>query len=374
MHLTEMLSFRPVPAAGLFLSLTRRCPLSCAHCSTNSTLQSEEQADEHLLRFMRTITPATRPELLLLTGGEPLLRPRLVRQLTDMAHALGMRVCLISGMFFARQPRVPKLIDRAIAGVDLLTASLDIFHEQQVARADVLRVLRGYLDRGQDIYIQVTGLNARDPYIQEVIESIRATFDDRVPVLVTYVGPVGRGKEWFAKHHPEMLAAGVAGGLGAGAGLHGSTPMPCAMAAWPVVAFDGHIVACCNQAVVDGPTAPHLRLGHIATDDWPQVRERYLRSTMLRAIRVFGPQHVNAEFGSGTLSCDGYCATCGRLSDDPEITRRLQPTMARPGMSVVEQHVQTLMGGQFAAFYGVREYAHLVELGAPHERGSACTG
>ena len=42
MHLMEVLELRPVPGAALFLAVTRRCPLSCAHCSTNSMLSSEE--------------------------------------------------------------------------------------------------------------------------------------------------------------------------------------------------------------------------------------------------------------------------------------------------------------------------------------------
>src|SRR5439155_790110 len=82
---------------------------------------------------------------------------------------------------------------------------------------------------------------------------------------------------------------------------------PCTLAAWPLVAFDGTIVACCNQTVVDGPAPDHLRIGHAATDDWQDVRERYLRSTLLRAIRTYGPEYVANRF-SERVSCDGYCS------------------------------------------------------------------
>src|SRR5262245_21972460 len=117
MHLVEILSMRQVPAAGLYLSLTRRCPLSCAHCSTNSTLSSEEHAAETFVRLVESFTPACRPEVLVLTGGEPLIRPRLVRDLTERAHAVGTRVVLASGMFFARQPTTPPALDEAIRAV-----------------------------------------------------------------------------------------------------------------------------------------------------------------------------------------------------------------------------------------------------------------
>src|SRR5262245_46928751 len=142
MHLMDVLPLRPVPAAGLFLALTRRCPLACAHCSTNSLIGSEEHPEAIFLRFVETFTPANRPELISLTGGEPLLRPQLVAGLAERAHAVGTKVDLISGMFFARQPRLPASIDRAIAGVDHFAASLDIFHEQQVPRAAVFHVFQ----------------------------------------------------------------------------------------------------------------------------------------------------------------------------------------------------------------------------------------
>src|SRR5215211_5979395 len=141
MHLLEILALRQVPAAGLYLSLTRRCPLSCAHCSTNSSLASEEYAASNFVRLVESFTPDCRPQVLVLTGGEPLVRPQLVRELTQRAHAVGTRVVLASGMFFARQPTMPPMLDQTIRGVDHLAASLDVYHEQQVARADVFRVI-----------------------------------------------------------------------------------------------------------------------------------------------------------------------------------------------------------------------------------------
>ena len=57
MHIAQILALRPVPAAGAFLTLTRRCPLSCAHCSTNSMLSSEEHSAAIFADFAATFTP-----------------------------------------------------------------------------------------------------------------------------------------------------------------------------------------------------------------------------------------------------------------------------------------------------------------------------
>jgi pyruvate-formate lyase-activating enzyme len=357
-HLVDMLALRPVPAAAVFLSLTRRCPLSCAHCSTNSMLTSEEQPADVFLRFIDSFTPTDRPELLMLTGGEALLRPKLVRALIERAHAVGTKVCVISGMFFAREPAVPPLIREVIATVDHFTASLDVFHEQQVPRAAVFRVLHEMVERGQQVSLQVVGLDQDDPYLADVINDIRRTFEDRVPILVAQVRAVGRAKTWL-EQHPAHLPLDI-------------DPAPCVLAAWPTVAFDGAVVACCNQAVVDGPHPAHLLLGHAAVDDWVTIRERCLSSPFVRAIRVFGPQYVAEHYGAGNGGCDGYCQTCHKLGHDLTVTERLEPVMSRSTMPIVEKQVMLMQQERFSQ--GILTYEHLRWLGYAPEKREICVG
>jgi organic radical activating enzyme len=357
MHLVEILSHRQVPAAGLYLSLTRRCPLTCAHCSTNSSLASEEHEAAIFRQLVESFTPSCRPEILVLTGGEPLVRPRLVRDLTERAHAVGTQVVLASGMFFARQASVPPALDQTIRAVDHFTASLDVYHERQVARADVFRVMRRLLERGQDLSFCVVGLSEDDPYLIDVIADIRRTFDDRVPILVNLVGAVGRAREWLdddaAQPDPSNSTALDA--------------LPCDMAGWPVVAYDGTVVACCNQEVIDGPAPAHLRLGQAAVDGWATLSQRDRDSAMLRAIRTFGPLYIADRYSAGHVSCDGYCSTCVRLSDTPVIAERLEPVMARPAMHVLEDQVTLLQQQLFVSRHAPPAYVHLAHLGSPRE-------
>jgi organic radical activating enzyme len=353
MHLAEILSRRQVPGAGLYLSLTRRCPLSCAHCSTDSSLASEEHEASIFVRLIESFTPDNRPEILVLTGGEALVRPRLVRELTDLAHAVGTSVVLASGMFFARQPATPPAVERAIQAVDHFTASLDIFHEQQVARTDVFRVIRQLLDRDQDVSFQVVGLSEQDPYLSDVIADVRCVFQDRVPALVNLVGAVGRARAWMNDEQD--------------AGTATNAPIdadPCDLTAWPVVGYDGTVVACCNQEVINGPAPAHLRLGQAAVDDWATLMQRHRDSAMLRAIRMFGPRYIADRYSSGQVSCDGYCATCMHLSDVPLITERLEPLMARPAMRVVADQIALLQQEAFVARHAPPAFAYLAQLGA----------
>ena len=354
MHLMDVLALRPVPAAALFLALTRRCPLSCAHCSTNSMLTSEEHPGDMYLRFVETFTPDDHPEVILMSGGEALLRPRLVRDLAESARAVGCSAQVLSGMFFARNGRrIPRPLVQAIEAVDHFSASLDAFHEREVSRTQVFRALDEVLSLGKDVSLHLVGLGDDDPYIEGLVADVRRRFDDRVPVLVGRVGATGRARDWL-EEEPTAPSHAVAAD-------------PCAIANWPLVAFDGTIVACCNQDVVDRrPVPAHLRLGHAAEDDWPSIRAAYVRSTLLRGVRLFGPQYVADRFGE-RAACEGYCETCFGLPDDEALERRVAEVLARSTTELLEQQVAGLQREAgplaYARRFGVARYADLITLG-----------
>ncbi|UED85103.1 radical SAM protein [Streptomyces profundus] len=305
MDLAELIGRRPTPGAGLLVALTRRCPLSCAHCSTNSSLTTTQRPDsKQLLRFVASFEPANRPDVVMLTGGEPLLLPRLALRLTRSAQRAGSRVALLSGMYFARQGRVPRPVMGAITALDHFSASVDAHHEREVPRAAVFRALRAVLDAGTPVSVHLTGSGPDDPYLADAVADIRRTFADRVPMLVNEVRPLGRGARLAAQPPP--------------APHHFRAP-PCAMAAWPTIAFDGTVIACCGQRAIDRrPVPAHLRLGHIAEHDWPTIRERSLESPVLRLVRAMGPRRLHSRYASSPPP-DGYCRACHGLSDQPEV-------------------------------------------------------
>src|ERR1022692_898261 len=137
MHLAQLLKLRQVPGAGLYFSITRRCPLSCAHCSTVSMLDSEEHSASIFIDFVRTFTPTDHPEVVIVTGGEPLLRPDLILEITESAHAVGAQVSVSTGLYFARKDgRISPRLLAPLLAVDHVTASQDIYHEEQVPRSE----------------------------------------------------------------------------------------------------------------------------------------------------------------------------------------------------------------------------------------------
>ncbi|WP_399131987.1 radical SAM protein [Streptomyces sp. ITFR-16] len=342
MRLAEIIELRPVPAAGLLATLTRRCPLSCAHCSTSSGPRGEDTPADALRRFVGGFTPGDRPEVLMLTGGEPLLRPALVDGLAGLAASAGTRTSVLSGMFFATDGKVPARIMRALRHIDHFSASIDVFHEREVPRAAAFRAVHRIMESGIEVSFHAVGRSADDPYLTDITASIRAEFRDRAAVLVNHVRPAGRAASWATAR--QVPPEGT-----------GQRPAPCAMAAWPVVAFDGTVTACCNQRVVDArPVPDHLRLGHIAVDDWQAIRRRCQDSPVLRTIRTAGA---------------GSCADCRSLARRPAELDAAERAGSRPAAGAMDTLGARLQRDAGAAAllrrYGSGPYAPLVLLGGP---------
>ncbi|MGW4892554.1 radical SAM protein [Kitasatospora sp. NPDC004240] len=358
MELAELIGLRPVPAAGLLVTLTRRCPLSCAHCSTSSDLTGEQLPAGRLQALADSFTPDDRPEVMLLTGGEPLLRPDLCARLARTARRVGTRTALLSGMFFARDGRVPDRVLDAVTAVDHFSASLDAFHEREVPRAAVFRTLHRIRRAGVAVSFHLAGTGPADPYLAEVTADIRREFADRVPMLVNEVRPLGRAASWATPALPPPDASLV---------------LPCTMAAWPTVAFDGTVLACCNQRTVDLRPAPaHLRLGHIAEDGWPELRRRALTSPALRMLRAIGPAQLYHRFGD-VAAPEGYCAGCRALGDHPELLHAVERTGGGPAGALLELTAtrQQTEAGPIALMrrHGCARYADLVALPASAPAG-----
>lgn len=348
MHLSEVLRLRAVPAAGVCLEVTRRCPLHCGHCLTDSSADSLQAPSADLLRFADSFADAPAPRVVVMSGGEPLLRPRLVVGLADRARAVGSRSYLLTGAFFAVRPAVPAGILAAVDAVDHVAVSMDVFHEREVPRAGVFRLLDRLLRRGTEVSVQA--VDGPDPgYAAALVDRLRAEFGDRVPVLVVPLVAAGRAAAWLRGAPAPTTTA----------------PDPCAMAAWPVAAATGAVTACCNERVVAGAPAPHLMLGHIHADDWPTIRQRCLSSPLVRALRTFGPGYLTARYAEPPAA--GYCATCLRLPSDTSTQERITAMLDEPlavlAGALVERAVQEGGALGYARGHGVPAYAELVESG-----------
>lgn len=323
MHLRDIFKIRGKTAAGVYMLLTRRCPMSCAHCSTLShPMATDEIPDEPAERFVDSFKIADPPELLCLSGGEALLRPALVRSLVSRAAKAGTSTYLMSGMFFASEGRIPQPVRQAIAGLAHFSASIDQYHEKFVPRKEIFKALASIRELGVSISIQSVSNGIEDAYFQDLLVGIEAYFGRSVPVFYLLLKPIGRAAEWFQPRSEKLESHAIA---------------PCKVASWPAVSFDGQIYACCNQRVIEGGQGEHLSIGDIAETDWRTVRARMLERPVLRVIRTLGP--TSAALLSGSPIGHGQCRTCSSIRAGAEVDGQMASAMRTPRSAILEAYV-----------------------------------
>lgn len=126
-----------LPDRTIHLHATRRCNLACAHCYSSSSPFVDEMLDHDVVERALTLLRGEGYTLLSLSGGEPLLYPRL-GALCDFAHGLGYRVVAISNGY-----RVKAQFDDVLARLDGMAISFDGMgeaHNSIRGRADAYQV------------------------------------------------------------------------------------------------------------------------------------------------------------------------------------------------------------------------------------------
>ncbi len=334
---------RPVPGAGVFVSMTRKCPLHCAHCSTNSTMSSPQADDDYYRQFIGSFTQEEHPEYVWFTGGEPLLRHRLVHELATSCHALGATTVLTTGLYFGKGGSIPKPFWPALRATDFITVSIDSWHENEVDRKSSFSCFDQMLDQGLHVGIQATGRDGSDPYLLTLLDEIEARFGERIGVYVNLLKPTGRGQNLM---EPWQLSDDA---------LSTGRPRPqgCGGLSWPVFGFSGPVTnACCNQEAVD-ESPSHLSL----QTDWPSIVRSLREDSVLRVISVLGPRVLGYELDGTSEPALDYCGKCRSLSGRDDLTGAAQRITSRPSWEVFESMSKEMRQEMGDPTLGHKEFA-----------------
>lgn len=255
MELGELITPRPVPDAGLLLSLTRCSLLAGAHRSTSFATADKQTGTDRLRRLVASFTARDAHGSASLDAHDEQLR---------------------SFMAELKRTEVPPAAR---------------FEVLRGACVGMFAVVRRILDAGVPASFCLTGTGLDDPHRADVVAAVRGEFADRMPMLVNDVRPAGRAESWADSAARQDTAGGAA--------------VPCPMAARRTVAFDGTVVSCRDQQTVDEPPVlAHLLLGYVAEDDGETVRHRQLTAKTVAFVRRHGST-VCADLVS--LAADGDC-------------------------------------------------------------------
>ncbi len=179
-------------------NLTTRCNLRCKHCYIDaSQAMPGELSTGEALRVLDEIAEVNHEIILILTGGEPLLRPDL-EELVARASSLGMMVVLGTNGTTLTADRACALAERGLSGVGISLDSLvssrhDGFRGMEGAWEATVQGVESARRAGLDLQIQMT--LTRDNF-RELPQVVRFSRESGARVLtVFFLVCTGRGQD-----------------------------------------------------------------------------------------------------------------------------------------------------------------------------------
>ncbi len=188
------------PPFLIALNLTRRCNLRCAHCyldaGARDSGESGELSSEEALTLIERIASLSREIMIVLTGGEPLLR-RDLDAIARRAADLGLMVVVGTNGLRLDEARVAALQSAGVRAVGISLDSLDAaYHDRFRGLPGAWRAAMAAIDNCRragmlfQIHFTVTDDNARE--IDDVIAFAREA--GAAVLNVFFVVCTGRGR------------------------------------------------------------------------------------------------------------------------------------------------------------------------------------
>ncbi len=192
------------PLEHLRISVTDRCDLRCAYCFPKTGPSACFLPAEHLLKFeeierISSLLTGMGVRKIKLTGGEPLLRPRLTELIRRLSRLSGLEDISLTtnGTLLAEQAAALKG-----AGLDRVTVSLDTLdaglYRELTGGGDLSRVLEG-ITAAQKVGLGPVKINAviqRDVNHGQVLEMAGWARDQGLVLRFIEVMDVGTMFDW----------------------------------------------------------------------------------------------------------------------------------------------------------------------------------
>jgi len=183
-------------------NLTKRCNLSCAHCYLDAEILKAGSTDElstsQVKRAIDDIASLSRECMIVLTGGEPLLRAD-IEDISAHASGLGLMVVIGSNGITLNAKRVKSLKNAGVAGIGLSVDSLDpAKHDDFRGRKGAWLKTMAAIDACRDgglafqIHFSVTDHSAHE--IDDMIDFARAS--GALVLNVFFLVCSGRGEKY----------------------------------------------------------------------------------------------------------------------------------------------------------------------------------
>lgn len=301
---------------GLAVMVTRRCNMTCGHCSVESSPRAgdTEPTEQELTKLIHDAAAAGIP-FVNFTGGEPMLREDIVLRMIRLATRLGVAATMTTNGFWGKSAaRARKTVSELRkAGLSLLTVSYDRYHAEYLGPQAVKNIEAAAAPARLPMNINITCL-ADSPELGEYerefrnLKSARLRFYD--------IQPLGRARNL----QPAELHARLEGF--------------CSASGVPAITEDGRMTACNGPSYFDKVESP-LVIGDLKETSLADLLKMHSQDNVLQTIRTLGPgalrdmlmEDPEFEFMRSETYA-GQCDLCRRINNNPKAVARLRTVLA----------------------------------------------
>jgi hypothetical protein len=309
------------PATAIALMVTRRCNMTCGHCSVESGPGIRAEPTERELLAQVRQAAAANVRSINLTGGEPMLRPRTVLRLVREARRLGVYTTLTTngswGRTAARAHRGVRALRRA--GLAFVSVSVDRYHGEFQGPTPALLIARAAEEVGLPVRIGLV---------------VPASEDGLGPLVAPFEGLRSTRLRFYA-----LQAVGRARGL-PGETMGDDVGGFCSACAIPAVTDDGRLTAC-NGPAYFAPESSPLIVGSVRKETLGTLLARHREDPILDTIRTFGPARLRDELRElpgfewfpFRARYRGICDLCLHVTSDAGAVDALRRRLDDPGLA-----------------------------------------
>jgi hypothetical protein len=228
------------------VTLTDRCPVGCAHCSVSALPDDPGPAkNPKLLNQLEELVSQPEVEVVIITGGEPLVHPRELEQVVALVGRHGKRSVLhTSGYWGGSRRGECGEVQRTLASLDAVVIGVDFYHRATIRDEALVAAFRAVRDAGAWLVVQTLVGDANHDHQGYALSLLGQAFGDSWETFAELV-----------RQQPLPFGRGEAVGFSPLAGALGR----CDLVRRPMYRFDGEVVACCNEEVLRGRGPTRLR-------------------------------------------------------------------------------------------------------------------
>ncbi len=331
----QLLAFQRLAWSSMVFSMTRRCPLSCAHCITSSRpdfpgpVVSRARAEKWAAELPALAKAGLRQ--ISFTGGEPVLALPAVEIMVRSGATAGIRTAIVTSGAWASDSTAAERIVRRLEMVSHWDLGYDIYHAEGIPEERFRIAVRTLTKAEASFSVRVC--DSGDGNEQEAfLRRLRRITGPGIPIILQPVRRFGRASE--AEH-----------------GTRIPTPprQPC-MATGPFVREDGTVGPCCSGLSYVATGNSPFDYGNVDETGLMETWRRWRNDPLLRLMRLTGlaiPLQWMAEEGLRSDHSDyspdvcGVCVSIWREypSAAEKLRRRASEAAVRQKLDELERHL-----------------------------------